>query len=355
MSWALVDPDALNFAGDQGPRSDVSTCSLDLDDDGLTDPEETYYGTNNLMADTDGDGILDGPDNCKLAPNANQANYDGDELGDVCDSDVDGDGVANSEDLCPSTALLAAVDANGCSAAQVDSDADTICNPGALSNGPAPGCTGSDNCPATANTDQADLDADGQGDACDADDDGDGVDDIDEVSCGSDPIAGNRRPERIDGAFAGADENGDTLIDEALPPGAVAFDCDGDGYPGLLENHLYAPSTLGDQDPCGSNAYPTTAPPSPIGWPSDLRGESSFSANKLDIVDLATFIAPMRRLGTDVGTTPGDGRWDLSPGAGVFPADISILDMAVVISGKTGFPPMLHTGRAFNHLCAWPE
>ena len=355
MGWALMDPDAVNWAGDQGPRSDVSTCSLDLDNDGLTDQEETYYGTNNLMPDTDGDTILDGPDNCKLTPNTNQANYDGDDLGDACDPDVDGDGVNNGADLCPGTALLAPVDPEGCSAAQVDPDGDGICSPGAPSAGPAPGCSGSDNCPLDANPSQADLDGDGKGDACDADDENDGVDDLDEISCGSEPMNGTRRPERIDGAFTGVDDDGDTQIDEALPPAALAFDCDGDGYTGAKENGLYAPNVLGDQDPCGTNSFPATSPPSPIGWPSDLRGEDSFSANKVNIVDLGTFVVPIRRINTNIGATLGGARWDLFPGAGIFDHDINIQDMGAVITAKTGFPPMLLGGRAFNANCPWPQ
>jgi hypothetical protein len=55
--------------------------------------------------------------------------------------------VADSADLCPGTAPAAPVDANGCSQAQVDSDLDGFCNPGAPSAGPSPGCTGTDNCP----------------------------------------------------------------------------------------------------------------------------------------------------------------------------------------------------------------
>ena len=62
--------------------------------------------------------------------------------------DGDGDGVPDDEDACPGTAAGATVDANGCSDAQVDDDADGVCDPGAPSGGPS-GCTGSDACPGT--------------------------------------------------------------------------------------------------------------------------------------------------------------------------------------------------------------
>jgi len=50
--------------------------------------------------------------------------------------DADGDGVNDDEDLCPDTAPEAAVDAVGCSDAQVDGDCDGVCNDSAVSNGP---------------------------------------------------------------------------------------------------------------------------------------------------------------------------------------------------------------------------
>jgi hypothetical protein len=75
-----------------------------------------------------GDAVLDVADNCPRLANANQANLDGDALGDVCDPDDDGDGVADV----------------------------------------------ADNCPRNANANQANADGDPQGDACDPDDDNDG-------------------------------------------------------------------------------------------------------------------------------------------------------------------------------------
>lgn len=40
--------------------------------------------------------------------------FDGDGIADVCDDDIDGDGVTNSDDQCNNTSLLSTVDSNGC-------------------------------------------------------------------------------------------------------------------------------------------------------------------------------------------------------------------------------------------------
>jgi hypothetical protein len=80
-------------------------------------------GDTSLLPDADDDGVTDIDDNCAAVPNANQADADGNGVGDACQPppDQDGDGVPD----------------------------------------------GSDNCVATFNQDQADADRDGVGDACD--------------------------------------------------------------------------------------------------------------------------------------------------------------------------------------------
>ncbi len=51
--------------------------------------------------DLDNDGIADEDDNCPLEANADQADLDNDGQGDICDSDIDGDGVDNGMDAFP--------------------------------------------------------------------------------------------------------------------------------------------------------------------------------------------------------------------------------------------------------------
>lgn len=89
-----------------------------------------------IAADPDSDNVLSAEDNCPDTANANQANGDGDDLGDVCDA-------------CPNEAGTA----NGCPDADADGLADAA-----------------DNCPQTANPGQADTDGDGTGEACQDDD-----------------------------------------------------------------------------------------------------------------------------------------------------------------------------------------
>jgi hypothetical protein len=61
----------------------------------------TGYGR--ISLDADGDGYNHDSDNCPLVASANQADVDGDGLGDVCDADIDGDGLTNTEEASQGT------------------------------------------------------------------------------------------------------------------------------------------------------------------------------------------------------------------------------------------------------------
>ncbi|MCA1684002.1 MAG: thrombospondin type 3 repeat-containing protein [Actinobacteria bacterium] len=136
-------------------------------------------------ADGDADGVPDAADNCPDAANPDQADADGDGLGEACDPDADGDGIPDESDNCPAGANTDQADADGDGlgdACDPDGDGDGLANT-------------VDNCPAEANPGQQDADGDGLGDACDPDGDGDGVaDTID--NC---PLVPNAGQEDADG------------------------------------------------------------------------------------------------------------------------------------------------------------
>lgn len=128
---------------------------------GVSGDDITY----DFEPDSDGDGVGDGYDNCPTVANADQADGDSDDIGDVCDpnlndgptGDLDGDGDLNNADNCPTTP----------NADQLDTDNDGLgnaCDPDDDNDGVA---DGPDNCDLIINPGQADADNDGIGDACD--------------------------------------------------------------------------------------------------------------------------------------------------------------------------------------------
>jgi hypothetical protein len=124
---------------DRDGKGDV--CDLDVDGDGFENTIDLcpfaasstnvdLPGNQSCKRDSDQDGIFDQLDNCPFAVNSNNQDLDRDGLGDVCDLDMDADGI---NDKLPDLSL-----------------------------------TGKDNCPLVRNRSQVDGDLDGDGDACDA-------------------------------------------------------------------------------------------------------------------------------------------------------------------------------------------
>ena len=94
-----------------GVAGDLRLASLavlrDSDADGLPDLVEDPNGNGMVdagegdpaVADSDGDGVADGEDNCLLVANASQLDGDGDGYGNACDADLNNDGRVNAIDL----------------------------------------------------------------------------------------------------------------------------------------------------------------------------------------------------------------------------------------------------------------
>lgn len=207
-----------------------------------------------------------------------------------------------------------------------------------------------DNCPTAPNSAQENYVHPGtpQGDHCE-DPDSDTLPDALEGSCGSSADDASSTPERTDGAFAGADEDLDSLTDESLPQGSSTYDCDGDGWSGLQEMRIFATNvTTNDQDPCGNN-----------GWPADLAGND----NRLNIGDMNSFLFPLRPNGSfnKFGHAVPDAqdasiaRWNLDPNSAINIGDMNAINPAVL--APTARPPMFGGQPAFftnAGLCPWP-
>jgi hypothetical protein len=169
---------------------------------------------------------------------------------------------------------------------------------------------------------------------------------------GNNPPA-SREPTQI--CNDGIDNDGDTLIDlldgtsafsvttdDCRPPDTVfsgGVDADGDGGKDEVEIHV-GTDALGR---CGRGPEPNGLTPSKA-WPWDLRGESSFSQDRVNIQDLSAFNNPVRHLGTSPGDTNFDRRFDVRPGT-TLGKWINVSDLAAMV---TAAPVPMFGVRAFG-------
>src|SRR3989339_727839 len=222
----IAENDILDISSN--PLRDTAACSdiVTLEARGVNVIYDLY-----VCEDADFDGVADYIDNCVNDINEDQANFDNDEQGDICDIDIDGDSVPNSIDHCSTTRPLQegeAVDGIGCLAEEKDTDSDGVTD-------------NIDNCVDLANTDQIDTDSDGEGDACDLDLDGDGLINIYEVGyvCLDQYVVDSNLDPDNDGVVSLAEYNSGTDPCTYNGGGTVDNDSDDDG---VLNNNDNCPS-----------------------------------------------------------------------------------------------------------------
>ncbi len=91
------DNDGVADASDNCPKL-ANAGQEDADSDGVGDACDNCPEVQNAaQADTDGDGLGDACDNCPDIPNLTQTDSDGDGMGNPCDSDDDNDGIPDDD------------------------------------------------------------------------------------------------------------------------------------------------------------------------------------------------------------------------------------------------------------------
>lgn len=100
LEWQDTDGDGVGDNGDAFPVDPAET--KDTDGDGVGDNGDAYPDDPTRSSlDSDNDGVATNVDNCPAVANTDQADLDADNVGDACDSDIDGDGVGNGSDAFP--------------------------------------------------------------------------------------------------------------------------------------------------------------------------------------------------------------------------------------------------------------
>jgi len=251
----------------------------DCDNDGLTNIDESFYGTDNTISDTDGDGINDGDEvnggsnpleSCDPNPSAGSPESDCDEDGltiaeeneigtDSSNPDTDGDGFNDGEEVTNGSNPLNACDPVSTGLGSDDCDLDGLTNDDELLAGTDP------NNPDTDSDGVNDGDEVNTGsnpvDSCDpdinavgtADCDGDGLDNDGELLAGTD----NNNPDTDEDGLTDGEEvsGGSDPLDSCSPDfNAVATnDCDNDGLSNIDESFYGTDNTSSDTDGDGIN------------------------------------------------------------------------------------------------------
>ena len=226
-------------------------------------------------SDRDNDGVLNSSDNCPDTYNPNQSNLDSDSAGDVCDSDIDGDGFANANDAFPSNA-----------SEWRDTDSDGIGN-NADTDDDNDGTPDSEDAFRLDAGEDTDTDSDGTGNNADTDDDNDGWSDTEEARCGTQSLSAGSVPIDTDGDSEcnarDTDDDGDGLSDQsenAIGSDPLKPDTDGDGVGDATDAFPIDSSETSDVDLDGTGDNGDNCP----SWPNPAQ-ENFDGDNEGDLCD----------------------------------------------------------------------
>jgi hypothetical protein len=309
--------------GDDDDDDNDGSNDDDDDDDGDDDGDGT---PDPCDGDDDDDGVGDGDDNCPSARNSGQEDWDNDHDGDACE-DSDGDGYNDDDEHSTGTDPGGPCGRNGWPSDLVPGgyQPNTI-NTQDMASFVAPVMR--------LNTSPGDPNFDARWDLIPGTTFGDwiNIQDLAALKSGvtgyppmlnGAPAFGNRCPAAedsdSDGVSNGDDNcplrsNGGQQNWDNDTPGDVCDEGDLDGF--LDSAELHVGTSPGQR--CGVS-----------GWPADLYGSDS-GPSEVDIMDIASYVAPVRRLNTGPGDPNYSARWDVVPGNGGFGKNINIGDVAEI-------------------------